>query len=210
MATENVSFDDIRIIFCVQGYSLDYQFVLREIGFWTPNFSGSVPFNCKINTNNLDLQSIKIINALEDTVHGIKVKKSIDCGLSLSETKAVLRSLYHMNSWNCKAERIGICRDPNINGLLYKAGLGKFVIDLDDLSIFKNTDDKAPSNKDLHNFMKKNPQKYTICSLHDRLKFDEQPICAKVKAEFIADYCMNYQKEIEETMKSLINMENFS
>ena len=57
MATSRIDFEDIRIIFCVQGYSLDYKFVLREIGFWTRGLSGSVPFNCKINKNQLDVQT---------------------------------------------------------------------------------------------------------------------------------------------------------
>ena len=33
MATPSVNFSDIKIIFCVQGYSLDYKYVVREIGF---------------------------------------------------------------------------------------------------------------------------------------------------------------------------------
>ena len=208
MATERVDFEDIKLIVCVQGYSLDYQFVLREIGFWTPGYSGAIPFNCKLNLNHLDIQSHKIINALEDQIHGIKVKKTIDCGLALSETRAVLRSLYHMNSWKCKGDRIGICRDPNIFGLLHKAGLGKFVIELDDLEMFKNTSDKVPSNKDLQIFMKAFPHKYSICGLHDRLKNDDSPICAKVKAEYIADYCLKYKSNVDETLSSSINIEN--
>ena len=208
MATENVNIDDVKIIFCVQGYSLNYDFILREIGFWTHGYSGSIPFNCRINLNQLDVQSLKIINVLEDQIHGIKVKNHVDCGLALSESRAVVRSLYHMNSWKCESKRIGICRDPNISGLLHKAGLGKFVIDLDELAMFKNTTDKVPSNKDLQEFMRKYPQKYTICSLHDKLKSGEVPLCAKVKAEFIADYCLNYQTNLNETIKSIIDLEN--
>src|SRR5882757_1409104 len=156
MASFNFNFSDIRIIFCVQGYSLPYEFVLREIGFWTPFTSGSIPFNCKINLSNLDVQSLKTINVLEENIHGIKVKKNADCGLTISDAKAVLRTLYNMTSWNNKVNRIGICRDPNINGLLYKAGLGNYVVELDDLLILKNSKYKVPSNKDLQSFMKNN------------------------------------------------------
>ena len=208
MASENVNFGDIKIIFCVQGYMLEYEFILREIGFWTHGYSGSIPFNCKINLNQLDVQSIETINVLEDQIHGIKLKKNIDCALGLSDSRAVLRSLYHMNSWKCKANRIGICRDPNINGLLHKAGLGKFVIDLDELAMFKNSSDKVPSNKDLQEFMKINSQKYTICDIHERLKNGEMPLCAKVKAEYLADFCFNYQSNLDETIKSLLVLDN--
>ena len=112
-----------------------------------------------------------------------------------------------MNSLKCNADKIGICRDVNINGLLHKAGLGKYVVDLDDLEMFKNTSNKVPSNKDLQVFMKSYPQKYTICGIHDRLKSEDIPICAKVKAEFLADYCMKYKADVEETMSSILNLE---
>jgi len=207
MASFNFNFSDIRIIFCVQGYSLPYEFVLREIGFWTPFTSGSIPFNCKINLSNLDVQSLKTINVLEENIHGIKVKKNADCGLAISDAKAVLRTLYHMTSWKSNSNRIGICRDPNINGLLHKAGLGIYVVELDDLQIFKNTEDKVPSNKDLQLFMKNNPKNYTICPMHEALKCTEYPICAKVKAEFIADFCKNYQSNIDESLKSLLSFD---
>jgi len=205
MASINFNFNEIKIIFCVQGYSLLNEFVLREIGFWTPFTSGSIPFNCKINLANLDVQSLRTINALEESIHGIKVKKNADCGLALSDAKAVLRTLYHMTSWNNNANRIGICRDPNINGLLHKAGLGRYVVELDDLLIFNNTEDKVPSNKDLQSFMKKDPMKYTICPIHEALKSSDFPLCAKVKAEFIADFCKNYQTNLDGSFKSLLN-----
>lgn len=202
MATCKVNFEDIRIIFCVQGYSLDYKFVLREIGFWTKGFSGSVPFNCKINKNQLDIQSKRTIEYLEDDIHGIKFKKHIENGLASSESKAVLRTLYHMNS-NEKAKKIGICRDENINGLLHYAGLGSQIINLDDLFMFQNSNDNCPSNNELKLFMKTNSNKYSICEIHDQLRNNDLPICAKVKAEFIADYCQSYQKNLTVAMKSL-------
>ena len=152
MASLNINFEDIRIILCVQGYSLDNKFVQREIGFWCNGISGSIPFNCRINNNQLDIRNQKIIHALEEEVHGIKLKTSIEHGLSNSECRAVLRTLYHMN--NSLAKYIGICRDENINGLLYSAGLGSFVIDLDNLVSVNNQTIICPSNKDLQNLMK--------------------------------------------------------
>ena len=110
MASSNVEFSDIKIILCVQGYSLDYQFILREIGFWTNNFSGSIPFNCKINKNQLDIKNQKTIFALEEDIHGIKTKKPVENGLSLSETKTVLKTLYNLSN-NTNSKYIGICRE---------------------------------------------------------------------------------------------------
>ena len=192
MAALNLSFDDIRIIFCVQGYSLDFQFIPREIGFWCNGFSGSIPFNCNIKKNQLDIRNQNIIHVLENEIHGIKLKKFSENGLSLSESKAVLKTLYQIGG-NTKAKYIGICRDENINGLLFKSGLGKYVVELDFLNIFKKPGEICPSNQDLKLAMKNDPNKYQICEMHEKLWNEEQPLCAKVKAEFVADYFKNQE-----------------
>ena len=191
MASLSVNLDDIRIIICVQGYSLDYQFIVREIGYCYNGISGSIPFNCNINKRNLDVNNQRIIYALEEEIHGIKLNKKSDYGLAQSEVRAVLRTLYAMAN-NSKAKYIGICRDENINGLLHKAGLGIFVVNMDNLNIFRNTLDACPSNKDLIELMKNNKNLYSVCDLHDKFKNDCIPICAKVKAEFISDFCNNF------------------
>lgn len=192
MAAAKLNFDDIRIIICVQGYSLDYKFYPREIGFWYDGKSGSIPINCKINKSQLDFKNQKTIFTLEEEIHGIRLKKYSEYGLASSEFKAVLRTLYHVASQPNK-HYIGICRDDNINGLLYQAGLGNFVYDLDGLDIMLNSGEKCPSNKDLQLVMKQDPNRYEICGQHDKLRIDEMPLCAKVKAEFIANFC-NYLK----------------
>ena len=125
----------------------------------------------------------------------------------MSEAKAVLRSLYQMYS-SGDPKYIGICRDESINGLLHKSGLGSYVIDLDDLNIFNNSNDKCPGTNDLQLFMRNNPNKYEICCLHDKLRNDERPVCAKVKAEFIADFIQKYESDVKETIDSLIKMDN--
>src|SRR5882757_2852550 len=125
-----------------------------------------------------------------EEVHGIKLKKKNEFGLAQSEIKAVLRTLYSMAKQS-KAKYIGICRDEYINSLLFKAGLGSFVIDLDHLNIFRNLTQNCPSNKDIIEYLKINSNKYTICDFHDRLQTNEMPFCTKVKAEFVFDYCNN-------------------
>ena len=194
MASPSISFSDIKLILCVQGYSLDYQFILREIGFWTNNFSGSIPLNCKINKNQLDIKNQKTIFALEEDIHGIKTKKPIENGLALSEIKTVLKTLYNLSN-NSNSKYIGICRDENINGLLHQAGLGKYVIEMDNLDIFRDSSKKCPSNTDLKIVLKAHPNKYRICGLHDLLRDGSLPLCAKVKTEYIADYCREIIKQ---------------
>ncbi len=197
MANYIVRFDEIRVVLCVQGYMLDYQFILREIGFWSREACGSIPFNCKINRNQLDTRNHKSVYFAENELNGIKLKTSVEFGLTNCEVKSVLRTLYHMTeSNNVQAKYIGIIRDENINGLLFKAGLGNLVVDLDNLDIFRNTMYKCPSNKDYWVMMKSDPFRYRICKLHDMLSIDSSPIRAAVKAKYIAEFCTEVINEI--------------
>ena len=175
------------MILCVQGYSLQNQFVLREIGYCCKGFSGAVPFNCKINKNQIDITSQRIIHALEEEVHGIKLKKSVENGLAMSDIKAVLRALYHISD-KSNGKYIGICRDENVKGLLYSANLGNYVVDLDNLQELSQKNVKCPSNQYLLAVMKSDLKRFKICNLHDHLMNGEQPICAKVKAEYLYEF----------------------
>lgn len=200
MSSLNFSFSDIRIILCVQGYPLNYQYVVREIGFWFNGQSGSIPFNCKINANQLDTGNHCIISKCVEEINGIRLKKTTEAGLSLSETKAVLRTLYHLN--DSKAKLIGICGDDNINGLLFKAGLGSYVKDLKFMDIFKQSNTTLPTNEMIRSTIKQKMDNYKVCNMHDRLLVNNEfPLCAKVKAEFIANYCMNFQTRITPTIQ---------
>ena len=192
MALYSPSFEEIRIILCVQGYMLDYQFVLREIGFWSREKYGSIPFNCKINRNQLDTKNHKSVYFAENELHGIKLKSSVEFGLTNCEVKTVLKTLYHMTETNNpKTKYIGIIRDENINGLLFKAGLGNLVVDMDNLDIIRNTKNTCPSNNDYWVMMKSDPTRYKVCNLHEKLNIDYSPICAAIKAKYIADYCID-------------------
>lgn len=199
MSSLNFSFSDIRIILCVQGYPLDYQYIVREIGFWCNGQSGSIPFNCKINANQLDTKNHSIISHSVEEINGIRLKKTTEAGLALSETKAVLRTLYHLN--NSPAKLIGICADDNLNGLLFKAGLGSYVKDLNNMDIFKQSNSVLPTNETIRNTVKQKLDDYKVCSLHDHLlKNNNFPLCAKVKAQFIANYCLNYSPSVIPTI----------
>ena len=97
---------------------------------------------------------------------------------------------------NSNEKNIGICRDLNINGLLHKAGLGRFVVNLDNLNLFKANNSACPSNEDLQALMKADPTRYYVCDLHEKLLIDKNPICAKIKAQYLAEYCKGLQSYI--------------
>lgn len=191
MASSSIDFSDIKIIICVQGYCLDYQFVVRELGYWCNGQSSSIPFNVKLNKNHLDLKNQRIVLNCEEEINGIKLKRNFENALAASDIKPVLKTLYHLNS-NNNAKYIAIIRDEGLDGLLYKSGLGNYVIHLDNVNIIRNS--SLPNNETIRQYLKKNSENYTVCSIHDRLRINEFPFCAKVKAEFLADYCRNMIK----------------
>ncbi len=55
-----VTFDEIRLIICVNGYTIKNDFVIREIGFWSRNMNSVITFSSRLIYN--DLTSIDKIN----------------------------------------------------------------------------------------------------------------------------------------------------
>jgi hypothetical protein len=195
MAMYKPEFKDIRTIICMQGYHLDYQFHIREIGFWSKNVSGVIPFNCKINGNQMDSDNQKIIFYSEQELHGIKLKDSFENGLPSSEIKSVLKTIYHITkSTDYEATYIGICKDDYISGILAKAGLGKYVIALDNLEMFKRRNTLFPTNDLIRSELIRRPELYPLCHLHGKLKNDAIPLCSRAKAKFVADICLQIDK----------------
>lgn len=182
-------FEDIRVIFSVQGYQLNNQFVVREVGYWSPKMSGVIQFNTKISASRLDTFSVKNIHISENEIHGIRLKKFIDNGMASSEVGSVLRCLYQMVKMEGSvADYIGIIREENISSILYKAGLGKYVIELEDLIAIAKSNATLPSFNDIKYVIGTEMNKYKPCSLHDSLRTSETPVCSRAKAEIIANH----------------------
>jgi hypothetical protein len=189
MAFFNAKFDDIRLIISIQGYALNYQYIIREIGFWSRSICGLIPFNCKLNRSQLDNISLKNIHIAANEIHGIKQKKTIENALPSSDAYAVIKCLYHLTKReNIDSDYIGISKEENIAPLIYKSGLGNYIFELDNLDLFKSTNIKFPTIADIKYIIASDSKKYNFCNLHDKLRNDEIPLCAKVKCEIIANY----------------------
>ena len=190
MALMRFDFKHIRTIICMQGYPLDYQFYIREIGFWSRNISGSIPLNVKISNHGLDPRNQQTIFYFEEEVHGIKFRKTFENGLPFSEMKTILKCIYLMT--NCDeldSNFIGICKDEKISGILAKANLGKYVVELDNLEVFKRNSVQFPSDDVIKYQLATNPSDYPICQLHGPIKNNETPFCSRSKAKFLAGFC---------------------
>lgn len=199
MAFFTAKFDDIRLIVCVQGYQLNYQYVVREIGFWSRSITGVIPFNCKVNKSHLDQLSAKNIHIAVNEIHGIKQRKIIENGLPSSDVCAVLKCLFQITKRdNYDSGYIGVCREENVTSLFFKAGLGNYIYELDNLDLFQsqtNSNPNSAKNKntfptlsDIKFIVSSDPKKYSYCDLHDRLRNNEFPVCARTKAEIISTY----------------------
>jgi hypothetical protein len=191
-------FEDIRVIFSIQGYQLSNQFVVREVGYWSPKINGVIQFNTKISASRLDTFSIKNIHILENEFHGIRLKKFIENAMASSDVASVLKCLYQVTKTEGSvADYIGIIRDEKISSIVYKAGLGKYIIELEDMFNFDKPNTTLPNYCNLKYIIGTEMSKYKPCSLHDSLRTSETPICARAKAEIIANYLqqMNAQQQ---------------
>ena len=83
---------------------------------------------------------------------------------------------------------IGIIREENVAPIIYKAGLGKHAVELDDLEILLKNNTTLPTFGDIKYMVGSDRQKYKPCSLHEILRTQEIPVCAKAKAEIIANH----------------------
>ena len=50
---KKVNFDEIRVIFCLNGYYINHNFIVLEIGYWSRKLCGVIPFQANINSKNL-------------------------------------------------------------------------------------------------------------------------------------------------------------
>jgi hypothetical protein len=183
---ENLTFENIRLIICTEGYHINYEFVPREIGFWSRNQFGVIPFSCRINCDKLKPLDKNKYKLVVTNRHGISCDKLVENSLTKSEMKAVLKSLYHSTYFNESAKYIGVSRYSDAINLLYLAGLGDYVVELENMPNFFKDGLAFPSliesnqENDLH-----------ICSLHDNLTTGRKPVCAGVVAKLLGDIGIN-------------------
>ena len=194
----------------MQGYPLDYHYHIREIGFWSRKLCGSIPLNCKINQKELDFNGQQTIYYFEQEVHGIKLKKNIDEALPSSDIKTVLKCIYLLtNSDEYDSTYIAVCKDEKISGILSKANLGKYVIEIDSLDLLKRNGIQFPSNEIIRKELISNLKDYPICGVHGNLKNNIPPMCSRAKANFIADFCIklvNDEKQYQNFIPDKVNI----
>ena len=198
MAFFNAKFDDIRMFLSIQGYQLNHQYIIREIGFWSQKINGVIPFNCKLNLAQIDSTSEKNIHIAENEYHGIRLRKILSNALPSSDASAVIKCLYHLTKRDdYDADYIGISKEENIAPIIFKAGLGKFILEIDYLDIFQKASTKLFTLTEIKYLVTTDPIKYKPCSLHENLRNNALAVCAKAKCDIIVGQIMKINNQIQ-------------
>jgi hypothetical protein len=184
-----ISFNDIRLILCVNGYNVKNEYVVREIGFWSRNSNSVIPFVSRITYNNLSIFDKATINYLLNSHHGIGLNKQPINGLLPSESCAVIKSIYHSCQTmfdDDKRKYIGYCDDINMLNLIIKCGLGHLAVNIKDMF-----ETNPPSNMNIIEKPYYGYGIYSPCGLHRKLTNEMPPMCARVKSLVLAEWLQN-------------------
>ena len=188
-----VCFDDIRVIFCLNGFYIDEEFQVMEIGFWSRKVSGTIPFfstKCFSKLKPKDKMSVKYLTNLH---HGIDLTSKFDKALSQADVVACLKSIYQISSDdNDSRVYIGYMNDNFFLNIAGKAGLGNLIVNID-----KMYDEHAPSNDVIMKDKNYGKGDYTLCLSHKKLENNQEPHCAGVKAKYLADFCSKKENDDE-------------
>jgi hypothetical protein len=138
-------------------------------------------------------------------LHGINIDKQQEFSLLQSEIKSAIKSLYFAaENKNC-GKYIGICRDLNILSLCNSAGFFFLTVNLEKINCLPNNV-KIPSNEELFSLLENKFQPYEICKLHNKLENNRIPMCAGVKAKFIADFLIKNEKKKNDNFTTEISI----
>ena len=72
-----------------------------------------------------------------------------------------------------------------------KAGLGNLIVNID-----RMYDEHAPSNEVMMKHSDYGKGVFKPCFLHRKIENNKEPHCAKVKAKFLADFCLMKEYDI--------------
>lgn len=184
MAKRSISFDEIRVIIGCEGFTVNNQFIPKEIGFCNNNFSNSIGLNFY---NNMKLKKDDIVksNFLYKFHHGLDIYRNSINWPIYTEIESVLKTIYHLTEDVNSPKKIYIAynNDPNIRSLLHTSGLDHLAVNL--YNMYNN----LPSMRSIKLLPFYGVGNYTQCNLHDKHPFAKIQ-CAKIKCKILFEICL--------------------
>jgi hypothetical protein len=192
--SSGITFDKIKLIICVNGYTVNDEFLFMEIGFWSRKLTGVIPFTSGKCYSNLSSVDRMTINYLYNVHHGINFKIQPFNAMNQKEAVASLKMLYNIctdDYENDQRKYIAYSNDPNTLTLLYKCGLSEFAVNIENMFNLK-----PPSNSQIMKMSNYGKGSYKPCDIHDQRNNITKPHCANIKALILAEWCYENSKKL--------------
>ena len=189
-----VDFDDLRLIVCINGFTLDESYQIVELGFWSRKISGVIPFKSTKVWSKLNHMDKLTVNYLTNEYHGIELSKlKNQDALHQSDIFGAIRSIYHLCDDGVENRKlIGYLGNSWILDTFGKIGIGNYLVKLQEMfpncekfSIDNIRKDESYGTKD-----------FAICGMHGDLNSGLMPNCARAISNYLADYCQKKSNKI--------------
>lgn len=188
--SSQVDFNDVRLIVCLNGFTINETFQIVELGFWSRKFSGVIPFKSTKSWSKLNHLDKLSVNYLTSEYHGIGLDQlKNQNALHQSDIFGALRAIYHLTDDGVKDRKlIGYLGNQCLLDILGKMGIGGYLVNIKEMcSPTSISIDQIRSSQDY------GWDDFEICNLHNNyvgndFKF---PVCAKSISCYLANYFMN-------------------
>ena len=198
--SEKVKFEELRLIICINGFHVDDKYEVAELGFWSRKFSGKIPFITSKCYKNLKLFDRISNSYMSESVHGIDFNHEFPESLNQTDLPGAIKTIVSLcgesfesifTERNKKCRYIGYSDDFFAFNILAELGYGDRLVDIN--KMFKGSHGYLTSCivKD------EKYKKYRVCPMHSEVDSGDPPICAKAKAKFLAQYCLEKSRKLK-------------
>lgn len=189
MNSSQVDFDDVRMIVCLNGFTINETFQIVELGFWSRKISGVIPFKSTKSWSKLNHLDRLSVNYLTSEYHGIGMDQlKYQDALHQSDIFGALRAIYHMTDDGVKNRKlIGYLGNQCLLEILGKMGIGNYLVNISELCPTSSISiDQIRSSEDY------GWEDFEICNLHNNYVGNDFrfPVCAKAISCYLANFCM--------------------
>ena len=181
-----VDFDDVRVVICLNGFSIENQFQIAELGFWSRNIKGVLPFKSTKAWTKLNHIDKITANYLTKEYHGIELSKMKDQeALNQNDIYGAIRAIYHLcDDGNENRKLIGYMGNQVLLDVLGKMGIGNYLVKIQDI-----VPSVSFSMENIRKDEKYGRREFSICNLHNDLDSGLTPNCARAIANYLAAFC---------------------